>query len=409
MHRIRACLIGIVALSALIGCGKRPNRKPIRPVEISRTAAPILDKILQETQSKFAPDWPAVQIRVLPDGELQADIVAVNSQSWASEYLSGGVPIVVSEEDLTKIQNGKILTITNSSNPPRFGFVNFPAQPQGKLVDARKNFSTRLTKKSHPQGSAGYPPRETFNLVLYPTSLGFFEAFLSKLPKDDQKHPAIIWITGGDCNTIDQGCYNQGPYSADQSASAYREAGIVMMFPSLRGGNSNPGQKEGFLGEVDDVIAAADFLAKQPGIDPNRIYLGGHSTGGTLVLLAAASSSKFRAVFSFGPADTPVGYPEEFTPFDTNDPFEVELRAPIKWLQDITTPTFLFEGAKEPSNADAVHAMSNRVPLVQGFVVQGRDHFTVLAVNNLIAERILADTGPTCNLKFSEPDFAQFR
>ena len=41
-----------------------------------------------------------------------------------------------------------------------------------------------------------------------------------------------------------------------------------MMFPSLRGGNDNPGAKEGFLGEVDDVIAAADFLAKQPYVDP---------------------------------------------------------------------------------------------------------------------------------------------
>ena len=33
-----------------------------------------------------------------------------------------------------------------------------------------------------------------------------------------------------------------------------------MMFPSLRGGNNNPGSKEGFFGEVDDVLAAADLL-----------------------------------------------------------------------------------------------------------------------------------------------------
>lgn len=56
-----------------------------------------------------------------------------------------------------------------------------------------------------------------------------------------------------------------------------------MMFPSLRGGNDNPGVKEGFLAEVDDVLAAADFLGKQNYVDPGRIYLGGHSTGGTLV------------------------------------------------------------------------------------------------------------------------------
>ena len=81
-----------------------------------------------------------------------------------------------------------------------------------------------------------------------------------------------------------------------------------MMFPSLRGGNDNPGRKEGFLGEVDDVLAAADFLATVDYVDPRRLYLGGHSTGGTLVLLVAESSDRFRAVFSFGPVDDVSGY-----------------------------------------------------------------------------------------------------
>ena len=74
-----------------------------------------------------------------------------------------------------------------------------------------------------------------------------------------------------------------------------------MMFPSLRGGNDNPGVREGFFGEVDDVLAAAEYLSKQAFVDPQRIYLGGHSTGGTLVLLVAECSGRFRAVFSFGP------------------------------------------------------------------------------------------------------------
>lgn len=43
--------------------------------------------------------------------------------------------------------------------------------------------------------------------------------------------------------------------SNDQSASAFRTKGIPMMFPSLRGGNDNPGVQESFFGEVDDVLA----------------------------------------------------------------------------------------------------------------------------------------------------------
>ncbi len=89
-----------------------------------------------------------------------------------------------------------------------------------------------------------------------------------------------------------------------------------MMFPSLRGGNNNPGQIEGFFGEIDDILAAAEFLAQQPYLDPDRIYLGGHSTGGTLVFLVAEASGRFRAVFAFGPVVDVREYGQEFIPFD---------------------------------------------------------------------------------------------
>ena len=29
-------------------------------------------------------------------------------------------------------------------------------------------------------------------------------------PNDGKKHPAIVWITGGDCNSIDAGCWRDG-------------------------------------------------------------------------------------------------------------------------------------------------------------------------------------------------------
>ena len=80
-----------------------------------------------------------------------------------------------------------------------------------------------------------------------------------------------------------------------------------MMYPSLRGGNNNPGHMESFFGEVDDVLAARALLAKLPYVDPERIYLGGHSTGGTLALLVAECSGAFRGVFAFGPVYGPPG------------------------------------------------------------------------------------------------------
>jgi acetyl esterase/lipase len=42
-----------------------------------------------------------------------------------------------------------------------------------------------------------------------------------------------------------------------------------------------------FYDEVDDVLAAARFLANQLGVDPTQLFLAGHSVGGTTALLAA--------------------------------------------------------------------------------------------------------------------------
>ena len=117
-----------------------------------------------------------------------------------------------------------------------------------------------------------------------------------------------------------------------------------MMFPSLRGGNDNPSPKEGFLGEADDVIAAAEFLCKQENVDANRIYLGGHSTGGTMALIVSECSDRFRAVVAFGPVDDVSGYGKQFLPCDINDKKEIELRSPGFWLDCIRSPTFVFEG-----------------------------------------------------------------
>src|SRR6516162_7274337 len=210
------------------------------------------------------------------------------------------------------------------------------------LTEARKGFQTKLVQRGSEKTPVRNPPPHLFRTVRYDAPVGKLPAYLTPDPKDGKKHQAIIWITGGDCNSIDEGCWKEGPPANDQSASAFRKAGIVMMFPSLRGGNTNPGSKEGFLGEVDDVLAAATYLARQSYVDPGRIYLGGHSTGGTLVLLTAECSARFRAVFSFGPVDDVLGYGPRFNPFVLSDRKESQLRAPVRWLHSIRAPVFVF-------------------------------------------------------------------
>ncbi len=279
------------------------------------------------------------------------------------------------------------------------------ADKQISLVEARRGFTTRLVRQEKNGTPLPQPPANVFKIVQFDSPAGKLAAYLTPDPKDDQKHPAMVWITGGDCSTIDESLWQEQPRDNEQSVKAFREAGIVMMFPSLRGGNENPGFKESFLGEVDDVVAAADFLSRQDFVDPQRIYLGGHSSGGTLVLLTAEASDRFRAVFSFGPADDLHNYGSEYHPFDTSNAREFELRAPGRWLHAIKTPVFVFEGTEQPANSGPLNTFTrlSSNSLLHVHPVKGVNHFSILyPTTRLIAGKIVADTSSKTNIAFAE-------
>ena len=180
----------------------------------------------------------------------------------------------------------------------------------------------------------------------------------------------------------------------------------------MRGGNDNPGVKEGFFGEVDDILAAADFLAKQPDVGSlsAKFTFGGHSTGGTLDMLVASSPNTFRAIFTFGPVHNVAGYPPEFLPFDVKNNRYLELRGPpVLWLASIKTPTFVFEGTAE-GNIEALELMAkaSKNPLVRFYPVHRANHFSILSpTTHLIASRILGDKGPTTNILFGAAQLDQ--
>ncbi len=271
------------------------------------------------------------------------------------------------------------------------------------LREARSHFVTQLTR--HTNDSDRYPvpvpPSDQLGVVYYPSKVGNLAAYLSVTPKDGKRHPAIIWIDGGNCSSLDDVSWVPQSPDNDQSASVFRKLGIITMYPSLRGGNQNPGSHEGFYGEVDDVIAAEKFLALQPDVDPTRIYLGGHSTGGTMTMLAAELTSRFRAEFALGPEASVRGYPKRWLPFDTNNTEEVKLRSPGYWMSSVTRPLYVLEGTNYPSNIRALRFMRSRCtnPLIHFIPLPGYDHFSeVLPATILIAHKILQDKGKNCTI-----------
>jgi dipeptidyl aminopeptidase/acylaminoacyl peptidase len=238
------------------------------------------------------------------------------------------------------------------------------------------------------------PASSNLKLVTYPAAPGDMFGYLTKDPGDGKKHPAIIWISGGDTAIGD--FWSPQPKENDQSGAAFREAGLVVFYPSVRGLNGNPGQIEGYYGELDDIVAATAWLKQQRWVDPSRVYLGGHSSGGTMVLLAAEYAGDWKAVFAFGAVHDPRGYGAGLwgaLPFDPANQDASRLRAPVNWLSSITVPTFLIEGGRQ-GNIGPLQTMrqANQNPLVQFTIGQGCTHFSILRpASEKIADAIVYD------------------
>lgn len=250
---------------------------------------------------------------------------------------------------------------------PKFGPpTQFPPETEDYAA-ARKKFKTKLIREE--------PAPQKWDILKLPAGVTEMEytsgslrlkAWVSRDPasslpsggegpgvrgRGSEKKPGVLFLHGG--FAFDQGDWNQ--------CKPFRDAGYVVMTPILRGENGQPGSYSMFYNEVDDVLAAAEAFAKLPHVDPQRMYVAGHSVGGTLALLAAMTSPRFRAAASFsGSPDQPhwvVGQ-WHLVPFDRGaiDDFEVDgsnvqkeyqMRSPLAFPGSFKCPTRLYFGSDE--------------------------------------------------------------
>ncbi|HVZ17643.1 MAG TPA: S9 family peptidase [Terriglobales bacterium] len=224
--------------------------------------------------------------------------------------------------------------------------------------------ATRRSKQVTHSMSAAINPNDmvTPYLVHYPSRDGKFTisawAYMPYNIGRNDKYPAIIYIHGGpasqqrnDFNPFLQYMMNQG---------------YVVIAPNYRGSS---GYGEAFEranlmdmggGDLQDVLAAADFIRKTGYVDPKKLIVMGRSYGGYMTMMAVTKDPEKWAA---GAAVVPfvnwfTEYQNEDATLQASDKATMgdpvkdkalwEDRSPINFVDKIKAPLLLIAGANDP-------------------------------------------------------------
>jgi dipeptidyl aminopeptidase/acylaminoacyl peptidase len=238
---------------------------------------------------------------------------------------------------------------------------------------ARATFRTHLTRIGpSPDPSEPLDPPPGAERITYTSDGRSLTAWLS-LPAG-QPAPGVVYLHGG--NVLGSGHWDL--------TAAYRQAGYAVIVPALRGENGQEGAFSGFYDENADVLAAAEHLASFAGVDRNRMFVAGHSIGGTQTLLAAMSTRLFRGATAFSGSTNAwrffARFPEMIC-FDASRPREFEVRSPLCFASSLKGPVRIFYGSDEkrlgpPGELTAARARNAGLD-VEAAAIPG-DHFSAL-------------------------------
>ena len=178
--------------------------------------------------------------------------------------------------------------------------------------------------------------------VVFPSSSRELHGFLWK-PDGPGPFPAILWNHGSE----------KLPGSQPVLAKFYTEHAYVFFVPHRRGQGRSPGEYIQELvaqappserarrmvelqqTEVEDVIAALNFLKSKPFVDTTRIAISGCSYGGIQTLLAGERNLGVKALIPFAPGAMS---------WDQNTPLQDRLERTIDLAE---APVFLLQAEND--------------------------------------------------------------
>ena len=105
---------------------------------------------------------------------------------------------------------------------------------------------------------------------------------VTTLDQNTQLHPAIVFIVGSGPNSTHTGLYAN--FVRENLEQLFLQHGVALLYFDKRGVGLSEGRwhRTDLYERADDARAAVQFLRQQPGIDPERIGVVGHSQGGSV-------------------------------------------------------------------------------------------------------------------------------
>ena len=105
---------------------------------------------------------------------------------------------------------------------------------------------------------------------------------LTTLDENTQLHPAIVFLVGSGPNSTHTGLYAH--FVRENLEQLFLQHGVALLYFDKRGVGLSEGRwhRTDLYERADDARSAVQFLRQQPGIDPDRIGVVGHSQGGSV-------------------------------------------------------------------------------------------------------------------------------
>jgi dipeptidyl aminopeptidase/acylaminoacyl peptidase len=346
----------------------------------------------------FSPDGKFVTWTANVDGNTNIYLHESGSGKTTSLPLPKGVNSPSGSESAFSRDGSRLLYYHNGPNAPNDVWVYEIASGNSREI------THSLVAGVRPEDMV-----EPF-LVHYPSRDGKFtiSAFVYvpyNLPRNGQ-HPAIVYVHGGPTaqtvnsfNRIVQYVVNQG---------------YLVIAPNYRGstGYGKEFQQANLFdmggGDLQDVLAGADWIKQTGYVDPKKLILMGGSYGGYMTMMGVTKAPEMWA------AGVPiVPFVNFFTEIENEDPVLqqsdlatmgdpvknkalYEDRSPIFFVDKIKAPLLLLAGGHDPrcpksESAQVVEAIKKRGGVVEYKVYENEGHGFARVENQIDAYKRVAD------------------